>query len=509
MSYSKNIIAFVVTFVIIITIWILGANFPLEIDDVGDLVRGCNIIQSHASIEYGPLYQLNYCIFKSITLNPIVAFYLKTSAVIFLMSISFGILAYTQIQDPLISTGVAIWLSFIFLSYNGTSEFAFILAFVGALAASIAQNNNWSIFFIGVTLAFFVRTEYLIGILSGIIIAISHSAHTRSYQTHAAGIVVGMGCFLACVGLFAATPRAEESRLWIAFGQHFALNQAQSGTYESLSWTDWRTMIQSEFPTSTDLSEALLENPSAVQWHIQQNLTRRLPGALITLLTPTPLLQPSLLWNLVVGGSIVLSLLILAGFGVTAMYRYKRLLPLFALTPIPMISILFIMPQARHLLPFLPLLVVCIVYGIKTLSTRNWYIKYAIRTWFMLILSISLVFMLIQTMSQSQTVSFRAIAPMISASIQGDDHLVILGSERICKVLDLHNCLSSEWGETDIPSEYFYQTQPQWIVALPDWTARQAVRTDQVMLQLLATPEEFGCETVLITREKYQIIACR
>ncbi len=268
-------------------------------------------------------------------------------------------------------------------------------------------------------------------------------------------------------------------------------------------------MIRSEFPTSTSLSEALLENPSAVQWHVQQNLIRRLPGALITLLTPTPLLQPSLLWNLLIGGSIVIPLLILAGVGIATMRHDGHLLPLFALIPVSMISILFIMPRARHLLPFLPLLVVFIVHGVKALTSRNRYMHYAIHAWFVLILSISLGTTLIRTVFDSQTVSFRSVMPMIRASVEDDEQLVILGSDRICQLLDRQNCLSQEWGATDIPSDYFYQNQPQWIVALPDWTERQAVRTDPVMLQLLETPEQFGCETVIITREEYHIIACR
>ncbi len=178
---SKHMIIFVMVFVILIAIWILGAGLPLEIDDVGDLVRSCNILQGRVSLEYGPLYQLNNCVFVSITHNPIIAFYLKTTVVILLISIAFWLLTYMQTQDSFVSTGAAIWIAFISLSYNGTSEFAFLLAFAGALIASIAQTNRWSVFFIGVTLAFFVRTEYLVGLLAGIVIAMGQMAYTRSY----------------------------------------------------------------------------------------------------------------------------------------------------------------------------------------------------------------------------------------------------------------------------------------------------------------------------------------
>jgi hypothetical protein len=497
-------------------IWIAQTPLPYTIDDVGDLVNSCGAFHQ-LTVEYGPVYRGLYCAVTSLFPDLILAFDMKQAAVIVLL----GMLAYGLLRRyavlPLVAAGFALWLVLTLLRFNGTSEFAFLLALAACLSAARGSTPGWAGFFLLLSAAFLVRPEYLLGIVGGIGVllplrwlrALDPPAAPRP---SALPLLVGGVCLLGCSLLYVSGSEPG-SRSWVAFGQHFALNYQQAYGYAGETWSEWETIVAQEFPTSQSIAEAARENPAVFAWHLGYNAVRRFPGALTVAVLPTALHTDSALLHVLRGGPLLIGLVVLAGLGLWKKRPLPgSLRPVLALTPIPLTSFL-VMPGARHLLPWAPLLLVSAAWGVQWLLACRapWRTLTAGVAGGVLLIGLAGTLITYGAALTTTQPSLRAAVDMLRKEATPEQPVRLLaafGSNRLCALVGQDRCIPLEWDVSDVPSVYAADTQPNWILVHPDWQQRTAVQSDPVMRQFLEEPQAFGCQRELVTRGEFHLLHC-
>ncbi|MBA4065832.1 MAG: hypothetical protein C0501_19355 [Isosphaera sp.] len=92
-------------------------------------------------------------------------------------------------------------------------------------------------------------------------------------------VLASAAVFAAGAGLLAwgfGSPKGEDTRPIIAFGQHYAYNRSLAGARTDDPWAQWRVYIRDDFGDVSTVGEAWRANPEAVLWHVRQN-ARALP----------------------------------------------------------------------------------------------------------------------------------------------------------------------------------------------------------------------------------------
>jgi hypothetical protein len=497
-------------------VWIAQTPLPYTIDDVGDLTGSCAVFDRF-TVEYGPVYRGLYCAFSLPFPDLMLAFDMKQAAVIVLL----GMLAYGLLRRyavmPLVAAGFALWFVLTLLRFNGTSEFAFLLALAACLSAARGSTPGWAGFFLLMTAAFLVRPEYLLGIVGGIGVLLPLRwlralDPPTAPRPSALPLFVGGVCLLGCSLLYVSGSEPG-SRSWVAFGQHFALNYQQAHRYAGETWSEWETVIAQEFPTSQSVAEAARENPTAFTWHLGYNAVRRFPGALITAVLPTALHAESALMNVLRGGPLLIGLIALAGLGLWKGGPLPgSLRPVLALAPIPLTSFL-VMPGARHLLPWAPLLLVGAAWGVQWLLTCRapWRTLTAGIAGGVLLIGLAGTLITYGAALTTPQPSLRAAVNMLrqeATPAQPVRLLTAFGSNRLCALVGDDRCVPLEWRASDVPSDYAADTQPNWILVSADWQQRTAVQNDPLMRRFLSEPQAFGCQTELVTRDGFDLLHC-
>jgi hypothetical protein len=220
--------------------WLAQAPLPYDIDDMGDLTHGCASWHS-LNITYGPLYRAFYCALSTLWPDLVVVFDFKQVAMMLIPGGLLYVLLRRYAILPMLAAGFSLWFVLSLLRFNGTSEFAFALALLACISAARGKTAGWIGFFLLLTLAFLVRSEYALGIVGGILLLLplSQSRQTAPLDNPAAAsssaqsaaprtaLLTGVLCFSLCIGLYLAGPTSND-RFWVAFGQHFALNYQET-----------------------------------------------------------------------------------------------------------------------------------------------------------------------------------------------------------------------------------------------------------------------------------------
>jgi hypothetical protein len=336
--------------------WTLRAPFPLLNDDVAYLGSAC-AMASLDSLEWGPAYAAAYCALRKVVPDPFVAFWLKQAMVLLLGGVLVAAVGRRHGLGPVVAPLAGLWCVLALLSPNGTLESAFVLCLGACLCASSDTPVGWAGFFLLMGFAFLVRTEYVIGIAAALALVVGRGYRRPPAVRGAAlaGILVLASCLALAWGA-----RGDRGRSWFAFGQQFAVNHSEAFGTSTDPLVDWPRIAAQSFPASDSILEAARENPRVFFWHVRYNLSVRVPRALARLLLPVPFAAnwPSP-WAAGLGAGAMIAVLA-AAFGGARQTRSPSgpsLVPLMALTAIPLVSLVF-RPQARHLLPLLPLLVV-------------------------------------------------------------------------------------------------------------------------------------------------------
>ena len=159
--------------------------------------------------------------------------------------------------------------------------FALTLLFGGISAANYvaAPAGRMSILAVTFLLVSYVRPEFYVGFLLLCVCLLAYLIFVRprlrinqepprAWPGLAATLILA---FL--LGAFMGIPiRQDNNRSFMAFGQHYAVNRVESGTYNFNPWTNYKTVMASDFDDAGSLRECVEQNPAAVLWHVLRNI---------------------------------------------------------------------------------------------------------------------------------------------------------------------------------------------------------------------------------------------
>ncbi|GAC1385807.1 MAG: hypothetical protein NVSMB42_05670 [Herpetosiphon sp.] len=511
------VVLLVVASLAIVILWVHQLPFPLSSDDVGDLANACLPITAKG-LQYGPLYHAFYCGLKHILHDPGLTFVIKQGGLV----LAIEMLAFTLLrafgQTREVAGGIAAWLLLTLLTVNGTSEFTFALALFACIMAVRRGYVDWVPFLGIMCLAFFVRTEYILA-LGATTLLLAFRLMRKCTLIQEPGfrrsLVAAVVLTLICGSLLIMNPDPDNGpRAWLAFGQHFALNYQAAFHQAGDPWSEWQQFVHIAFPSSSSTLQAMRENPHMFAWHLTYNLYKRFPVAVGQLLVPkvfTYLLPTTVIQFI---GTVILILATAEAFHTK--FHDQRFLPLIGLLVVPSYSFV-VMPEARHLLPCMPLLLVLVSARLRRCwqDNRRW--MYSIPILGIIMLSFGLgKTLVIQAVAppptaQSVLTSIAAIHNTASAT-----HPIRLLTSwygpRTCRLASTPFCVPLTFSDHLAPyesiSSYAQAQQANWILVGPEWNELTAVLSDRGILALWKQPTAFGCNADPISREGYQLIRC-
>jgi len=471
--------------------WTCRAPFPLLNDDVAYLVDACGLARLGA-LEWDPGYAALYCGLRHAFKDPLAAFWAKQSAVPLLA----GLLVHRL--GLVFRLGCVLAL----LAVNGTVEFAFVLGLMACLCAATGSRAGWMGFFGLMGLAFLVRVEYLVGTAAALALLLRYRVDGARGARTAGGLVLAGGLLLAGMGGVAAGGRS-----WFAFGQQFAVNHAEAGGLAVDPLVEWQRVAGQAFPTSRSIADAVRENPRMVAWHLGYNALVRMPRAVAGALVPVPSFVPWLRGREVLAAAVVLLVFVAVTLGArSGELHVPRILPLLALATIPAVSLIF-RPQARHLLPLVPLAIVVAATGIRRRADeRPPSLAGGLRLAFAGVLLVGLA---------SPWVFWARTPAPIEASLGGwirelrrearAGPMRLLASwyaDRVCGLVgpDCHPVSLADFIDGH---------EMDGALIGPDWAARPDVQRDARVRGFVSRPEAFGCAGSTATPDGFRLVRCR
>lgn len=250
-------------------------------------------------------------------------------------------------------------------------------------------------------------------------------------------------------------------------------------------------------------------NPQQVTWHIGYNIRHILPTELLTLFADFSVDYGALQ----VLFTVTMILAALLGAWTVGMSD-QRLLPWLVLIAPPFISLL-VQPLARHMLMFLPLLLILIGYGLLQ-SVRHSALLIRVISSAMGIIFVAGLFLLVRTTSflpsqmafPSYTPSISYIIPAIHQQASATTPIRLIApytryATRVCLMASTRYCFPVEWPGGDDLAAFARHEHIHWLLI-----RLVNVEHDAFIQQLLASPESFSCVADPVTREGIQVIRC-
>ena len=487
--------------VVTVGTWARRAPLPLLNDDVVYVIDACGLARI-GDLEWGPGYAAFYCGLRHVFADPLTAFWTKQSMVPLLAGLLVYRLALAFRLGPVLAPLSALWCVLALLGVNGTVEFAFVLGLMAGLGAAGGGRWGWVWFFGFMGLAFLARVEYLVGTVAALALLL-HRRDEGARRGLAAGAAVLTGCLLlAGLGGF-----GHRGRSWFAFGQQFAVNYAEAGRLDLDPFVEWQRVAARAFPTSASIADAVRENPRMVAWHLGYNLTVRMPRAVAGALVPVPSFVPWLRGREALAAAVVLLALLAALDGARShVHHGPGILPLLALATIPAVSLMF-RPQARHLLPLLPLAIVVAGTRLRRRpDERRPRVAAGLRLAFAGVLLVGLtgawaVWARTPAPNQASLDGWirelrpeaRAGPVRLLASWYADRACGLVGSD--CRPVPLADFIDGR--EIDVA------------LIGPDWPARPDVQRDARVRRFVSRPEDFGCAGSAATPDGFRLVRCR
>jgi hypothetical protein len=485
--------------VVTVGTWTRRAPLPLLNDDVAYLVDACG--RALGVLEWGPGYAALYCGLRQAFTDPLTAFWAKQSAVPLLAGLLVHRLGFVFGLGHVIPPLSGLWCVLAMLAVNGTVEFAFVLGLMACLCAASRGRLGWVGFFGLMGLAFLVRVEYLVGTAAALALLLRHRDGAARWSRTAGAVVLAGGLLAAGLGRAASGPRS-----WFAFGQQFAVNYAEARGLDVDPFVEWQRVAGRAFPTSRSIVGAARENPRMLVWHLGYNVLVRTPRAVAAALVPVPSFVPWVRGREMLAAAAVLLFVLAATVGARSRERHgPPILPLLALATIPAVSLIF-RPQARHLLPLLPLAIIVAGTGLrKPPGERPPRLAGGLRLAFAGVLLIGL----------ASPWAFWARTPApIEASLDGwirelrreararpvrllaswyvDRACRLVGPD--CRPVSLADFIAGH--EVDVA------------LVGPDWAAQPEVQRDARVREFVSRPEELGCAGSAATPDGFRLVRC-
>ncbi len=278
----------VLDIVTLLVIFILGWVYTHGIEhciDIG-LYDESNYLQLGISIpgripvaEAGPLYGLWYFLLSLMQPDTVDLYFLNYKAMTVLPAIMLFLALRANNVSRILSflfSLVILFSSANFPTWPKVSHFTVIILLSGFFIFGIISSRIYQTFVLSLTalLASYVRPEFYVGfILLCIVLVCLCMRQLR--QTHSIRSVIPLGISLTValiLILLVGIPVSGGDRGMVAFGQHYARNRVIWTNDDRDPWTNWETIVKTDFGDVMPLGKALWSNPSAVARHVCCNL---------------------------------------------------------------------------------------------------------------------------------------------------------------------------------------------------------------------------------------------
>ena len=367
----QRILDISVVMVILIVGWVytFGIDQVLDIGlyDESDYLHGGLLIpDKFPAAQDAPVYALWYFVLSFFQPDAVQLYFLNYK----LMTILPPILLFLTLRAYTVSRILSLVLSvgFLFSTANfptwpKVGHFAVLVLFSGFLLSSIFQNRTLQTSALVVSVLFlsYVRPEYFLAFIGLCVVLVLVNVRAARFTRSLKSTIPSLLAMLSCVViiLWFGVPTASGNRSMVAFGQSYACNWVRWHNDERNPWTNYTTVVKSDFGDADSFFEALATNPWAVVHHIVHN-TMSCPYTVKSMVSTTfPSCYPARI-------GFRLGILVLAVVG-TALIRRKGLtalrkrlaenwaflwfrLGLLAIILVPgAISVVLIAPRAHYL----------------------------------------------------------------------------------------------------------------------------------------------------------------
>jgi hypothetical protein len=232
------------------------------------------------SAQYAPLYALWYYLLSLFEPDAVKLYFLNYK----LMTILPPAMLFITLRRFAVPAMIALVVSALFLfnyvnfpTWPKVSHFTVLILLFGFFLCSFSKNDLQLTATMMLTAFFasYIRPEFfLAATILAVILVYLTLREFKSRQTHK-GTILTLAALLPCsmIVIYFGNPTTGGDRSMIAFGQHYAYNWVKwHGDTLYNPWTNWESILKSDFGNAQTPFEALLNNPLAVLRHIIQNL---------------------------------------------------------------------------------------------------------------------------------------------------------------------------------------------------------------------------------------------
>lgn len=260
-------------------------------DETAYMQRGAQIdTMGLPTADMAPLYSLWYRFLQLLIGDPVQRYFANQFITIALLPIGTYLLLRQLGTTQRASFITSIFLLFSTLNVHNwprVSVFAMLVLLAGLLLAlrNTDRDRQWASVVSAIAVCVFIRPEFALSLGCAFLVWLADLARWRKSLSLAAWMpFVFTGAFALLLFLALGNPFAN-GRSMVAFGQHYALNVAETTDNTTDPWTNWETMAQKDLGTTASLSQALRNAPEKIAWHIGTNLRNTAP-TLARMLTP-------------------------------------------------------------------------------------------------------------------------------------------------------------------------------------------------------------------------------
>lgn len=248
-------------------------------DESGYLYAGITLSDGIPCAQCAPIYVLWYYLLSLIQHDPVELYYLNYKIMTLLPALLlFLVLRANKVSRTLsfvISVGL-LYSSANFYTLPKVSHFAVVLLLFGLLVSRLFRDRKvvLLVLLMTVLVTSYVRPEYFVSfILLAFLVAFLYFKAIMKTRLIKPAIPLGVVILFSMILIITfGVPLGGGNRSMVAFGQHYAHNWVVWHKDDRNPWTNWETIMQTDFGAASSPIAAFLNNPSAVARHINSNI---------------------------------------------------------------------------------------------------------------------------------------------------------------------------------------------------------------------------------------------
>ncbi|HRF79349.1 MAG TPA: hypothetical protein PL070_04610 [Flavobacteriales bacterium] len=260
-------------------------------DETAYLQRGAKIDTiGLPTADMAPLYSLWYRFLQLLIGDPVQRYFANQFITVALLPIGTYLLLLqlgTTQRASFITSIFLLFSTLNVLNWPRVSVFAMLVLLTGLLLAlrSRDRDRQWASVVSAIAVCVFIRPEFALSLGCAFLLWLADLARRRKSLNLAAWMPVAFtGAFALLLFLALGDPFAN-GRSMVAFGQHYALNVAETTDSTTDPWTNWEAIARKDLGTTASVSQALRNAPEKIVWHLGTNL-RNTAATLARMLLP-------------------------------------------------------------------------------------------------------------------------------------------------------------------------------------------------------------------------------